>query len=48
VNTREAMNQRISQQIHQTRTAPPSPEEMTAMSQARLATMREMAFPTRA
>jgi hypothetical protein len=48
VNTREAMNQRISQQIHLTRTAPPSPEEMTAMSQARLATMREMAFPTRA
>ena len=32
VNTREAMNQRISQQIHQTRTAPPSPEEMTAMA----------------
>ncbi len=48
VNTREAMNQRISQQIHQTRTSAPSPEEMTAMSQSRLAAMREMAFPTMA
>jgi hypothetical protein len=48
VNSREAMNQRISQQVHQTRTAAPSPEEMAQLSQARLAAMGEMAFPTKA
>jgi hypothetical protein len=48
VNSREAMNQRISQQVHQTRTAAPSPDEMAVMSVARLAGMREMAFPSKA
>jgi len=48
VNTRETMNQRITQQIHQTRTSAPGPNEMTELSQARLAAMREMAFPSAA
>ena len=47
VNTREAMNQRITQQIHETRMSAPGPNEMAELSQARLAAMREMAFPAR-
>ena len=47
VNSRENMNARIAQQTQQVRAAPPTTEQMAAMSQARLEGMREMAFPTK-
>lgn len=45
VNSRADMNRRVAEGTQQLQEGPPTPEQMAAMGQARMAQMREMAFP---
>jgi sulfotransferase family protein len=45
VNSRNDMNQRVSEGVRQLQEGPPSAEQMAAMGQARMDQMRAMAFP---
>jgi hypothetical protein len=47
VNSREDMHRRVAEGLQQAQSGPPTPEQMAAMGQARMAQMREMAFPAR-
>jgi hypothetical protein len=46
VNSREQISERITEGVQQNQTGSPTPEQLAAMSQARMAAMRQQAFPT--
>jgi hypothetical protein len=45
VNSREQISERITEGVQQQQAGSPTPEQLAAMSQGRLAAMREQAFP---